>query len=159
MFGIFKRKPKQITLFAVTQNYIDTDVAVRPEDLVFYTLTSTRQEAEEYINKRLYIENKQHFKSWCELRELDFLDVDSWFAYVDSGGLTDEKLIKYIITKVRYRVRDVATVFRMHNKSIPIGTSYEEAIEYFNIIEHLSDEQANQLEKRMKEEMSDNQKD
>lgn len=97
-----------------------------------YTITEKKKQAEEWINKMTYIENRKHFKMWCELKgvtsdpENDGFN-ESWCQYYDSCISTADP--KYVMSKVSYKPANIATLFRIYNKCVPIGCSYDEDIE------------------------------
>lgn len=142
MFNLFKKKPKDVDLYIVTLNYFPKDVDINK--LIFYTITSTKEDCEEYINKRLFVENREHYESWCGLRGYDFKDMSKWKEYL-TGGTVD--LRKYIISKVTYKVKDIATIFRMFNNCTPLGTSYDNENEIMRFIEQLMAEMPEEIEK------------
>lgn len=57
----------------------------------FLTITSKFKDAFEFIKKLLYIENVEHYKSWCSLKNLDYKDSKSWELYLIS--INSEKYV------------------------------------------------------------------
>jgi hypothetical protein len=142
-------KPKQLELYIVTPN-IDKN----SNDFVFLTVTDKKSLCEEYINRRLFIENKEHYIKWCDLREVDHKDINNWEWYSSHGGNVD--FSKYIISKIKYKIADVAMVFRMFNGCTPIGTSYEESSEINYFLSKFTSEQLEKLIETEKEKSIDN---
>ena len=52
--------------------------------------------------------------------------MDTWTEYMN---LFPEELKKYLIVEVGYNTSSIATIFRMFNGCVPIGTSYEDPAE------------------------------
>ena len=143
----FFKKPKTIEFYVVTPNEEQTN-----ENFNFLTITSKKEHCQEYIHRRLLIENKEHYLSWCSLREIDYKKEESWKLYIVS---TDSiQFNKYIISKVKYTITDVATIFRMFNNYVPIGVSYEDPKEINNFFSKLPKEEIEKITKSIKEELN-----
>jgi hypothetical protein len=149
----FKKKPKSIELFVVTPNFPNPTEDFDLSKIIFYTITETQKQSEEYINRRLYLENKEHFTRWCELRELDYKDNNSWELYAKSTG--NIPFNKFVISKVTYKLSDVASLFRMFNGCIPIGTTYEDSTEVIQFMQNLPKESLDKIEQNLKEAFKD----
>jgi hypothetical protein len=145
---MFKKKQATIDLFVVIDNYKDTGSKVDISELKFLTITEKKEQCEEYINRRLFLENKEHFKGWCGLRELDYEDSKSWELYVKSTG--NISFDKFIISRVTYKIKDVAAIFRMFNGCVPIGTEYEDTIEFLQFMQSLPQEDIDRMEQALK---------
>lgn len=126
---------KKIKLFLVTlmedENY---------EEL--FTITCKRKQAEEYINKRIYIESKEHFDAWCGLKGFDCSEGGkefdrAWMKYFNDVVATNPP--KYKIIELTYDASGVALMFRIYNQCLPIGCSYDEAIEAASVIHYIGD--------------------
>lgn len=151
MFNLFKKKPQTIQFYVVTPNISKDDTSFN-----FLTVTTKKELCEEYINRRLFIEHKDHYVSWCGLREIDYKDKKSWFSYVSS---TDSvPMNKYIINKVTYSIDDVATIFRLYNNCMPIGTSYEDDFEVGSFLESLKKDAIENLIIKMNDKKSEEEK-
>ena len=94
-----------------------------------YTITTKKSQCEKYINTLLMLENKDHYASWCELRHLDVNKDSSWEKY----KFNCLKEPKYRIMRTKHTAENVAIIFRMFNKCIPLGCGFETDIEYANI--------------------------
>jgi hypothetical protein len=141
-------KPKTVKLFVVS-SLIDEDGKVMSVDnLRFYTITETIEEAKDYVNRRLYLDNRDHFVGWCNLRNINPDDDSNWEQYLTSTN--NIQFGKYLINKVTYRLKDVALIFRMFNNCIPIGASYEEEVELVNFMQTLSQDKLKELEDKIK---------
>lgn len=148
---MFNKNKGIVDLFVVTPNYLgndDSDKDFDPSEINFLTITAKKDECVEYINRRLLLESKQHFSSWCSLRDLDSKDPENWKAYIAFTG--NVSMSKYVISKVKYKMTDVATIFRMFNDCIPIGVSYETDSEMLNFMQKLPKEALNKMEQEMK---------
>lgn len=148
---MFNKREKIIDLFVVTINYTGIETEGEnfdPNKINFLTIASKKEECIEYINRRLLLENKEHFIGWCGLRDLDYKDFESWKAYVASTG--NVSMNKYVVSKVKYRIKDVATIFRMFNECVPIGVSYETDAEMVNFMQKLPKETVDKIEEELK---------
>jgi hypothetical protein len=150
---MFNKKPKTIEMFVVTNNIPFDGNDVDLSSLKFFTITNKKEHCEEYVNRRLFLEHKEHFMSWCGLRELDYKDTKSWELYAKSTGSIP--FGKYVISKIKYKLDDVATIFRMFNGCVPIGTTYEDKMEVIQFMQNLPQESLDRIEQNLKESFKD----
>lgn len=106
----------------------------------FYCITSTKEDAEEYVEAITRAENLQHFLSWCELH-----DKKSETAWEEYSRVVIGPYRKYGIIKMQYKVKDIASLFRMYNKCVPLGCSFEDSMELPCFIEGLPQELKDKL--------------
>ena len=130
----FFKKEKEVLLYVVIPNN-NVEEFSHIKEPVFLTITSKKEECEEYIHKRLYLQKKGHYEQWCVLHEKDSSTKETWNEYI---RLFPDDLIKYAIMKVGYKAKDIATIFRMFNQCAPIGTSYEDQAETYMFINRLA---------------------
>ena len=123
---------RKITLYMVVDSeFTKTNARI-------YTITTTKAQCEKYINLLLMVTHKEHYSSWCELRNLKAENNSSWEAY-KKCCLTDKK---YHIIKTKHKADGIALIFRLYNKCIPLGCGYESEVEYANIaLEFCSNEE------------------
>ena len=88
------------------------------------TLTETKDQAMEFGYKYLRMKHFDHFKMWCELRNLDVTDIESWDSYFVTVLPYEEKA-KYVIIKKIYTHDEMAAFMRMFLRCAPIGCDYE----------------------------------
>ena len=94
-----------------------------------YTITKTKKEAEEYINKILFIEHKQDFESWCFYQKIKPEDMPTaWVKYFNTRLSSEEKL-KYRYYKVKYNDYEIAAILRLFCNCTPIGCSFDAPFE------------------------------
>lgn len=117
---IFNRNNKKVRFFVV----IDKE---NPER--FLTLTCNKKDAVDFCYKFLRIKKFNHFKLWCDLRNLNTADNSSWDLYYNQCVTPEEKR-NYIIRKIVYKFNDVAAILRMFGGCMPVGCSYETKSEY-----------------------------
>ena len=146
---MFKKKPKTMDFFVVTPNVPNTGEEFDLSKIMFFTITETKSQSEEYVNRRLYLEHKDHFISWCGLREIDANEKSSWENYIYSTE--NISFNKYSISKITYKLSDIAMIFRMFNSCVPIGASYENQIEVLQFMQSLPKESLERIEKNIKE--------
>lgn len=135
-----------VTLYMVTLSKIET-----PEQMRFFTITDNKKDCELYINKKLKIDYIEHFKMWCDLREIPMND-DSWSKYVMTD-FVDKR--KYVIRRMKYKVKDLASILRLSNGCIPIGCGYESKEEYEAFLRTLPPEKLEEFNKKLEEECND----
>lgn len=124
-----RKKDKSIELLFILDEsnpYLDEDKLI----LNILSVVATQEEAEEYIDKRLFTINFEHFKSWCELRNLA-IGKDSWLQY----KLLVYNPYYYEKTKVDYH--SIASLMRMFYGCTPIGCSYDTIIETSALLDRL----------------------
>lgn len=89
-----------------------------------YTLTSSIENAYEYLNHLLQVEHFDHFKSWANLKGLDINDEATWTEYIANCIELDE-IAQYVVSKVLYTNESVAAMLRIFAKCIPLNCSFE----------------------------------
>lgn len=106
-----------------------------------YSVVQSKKQAEEYINRLLYIENKTHFESWCALRGIesnpksqDF--IGSWFLYYNQCIATSPA--KYVYRKMSYSLKDLIVLLRIYNQCVPIGCSFDDNLELITTLNYMS---------------------
>lgn len=142
--NLFNRR--KIYLYSVIQKRSkDEEVDKRH----FLTLTSSFKDAEEYINKLLYLRNKSHFKSWCELKgkdsdptSLDF--QNSWIEYYNNVLLEQDS--QFAIIKLQYKIDDIASLLRIAGHFDPIGCSFDKEVEWQHYYMSIKDQLYEELE-------------
>lgn len=126
--GLFNnKKNKKVYLYAVIK---------KDDSKNFLTLTLSKYEAIEYIKNLLKILNFSHFKSWCLLKEIDVNDDKSWTEYL--AVCASEQLEEYSIVKVSYLFKDIVAMIRMFGHCIPIGCSFDTAMEKLYLADQIS---------------------
>ena len=124
---------KKIKLFLVT-------LAEDDHCEKLFTVTCKRKQAEEYINKRIYIDSKEHFDAWCGLKGFDCSKggkdfYRAWAKYFND--VIAENPPKYKIIGLTYDASGVALMCRIYDRCLPIGCSYDESIEAASVIQYL----------------------
>jgi hypothetical protein len=122
---------KKIILYLIT-NKVDIAKKDKLDDVLCYSITTTKQEAEECINRLLFIEHRQHFLAWCANKNITianpyYPDQKIWELYYKL--VWSDEPIPYIIQRVEYNLKSIASIFRMFNNTPPIGCSYETEME------------------------------
>ena len=93
-----------------------------------YTLTTSVNDAMEYAESMIQLDHFEHYSKWCDLRNLDMNDLNTWNTYYDNC-VNDEEKMDYAITKISYSGKYVASMLRMFANCIPLGCSYENEAE------------------------------
>ncbi len=119
---IWDRHNKKITFFVVQDKENKN-----PSN--FLTVTCTKEDAIEYAYTYLKIQHVEHFKLWCDLRELDYNSKEAWNLY-SKKCLTTEDLKRYIIRKITYTFNELTAILRMFGNCPPLGCSFDTPTEY-----------------------------
>lgn len=129
MFNIFKRN--KITLYFVFKDIKDT---------IPVTILNKLSDIDEYINRRILVDNYTHFKLWCELHNYNPEDKSAMEEYIQSilSGLTIDDLKQYdfVVKKAVYDPNRLSSLLRMFYSCVPVGCSWEQPSEviYTNIL-------------------------
>ena len=122
---------KTVPLYLVYKNE-------NPESLI--TVLANEKQINEFIDKMILVDNWDHFKMWCNLRKLDYKNVNSQYSYIDNYIETNpeetESKYTFIVKKTFYTREALSSILRMFNGCVPIGCSYENPVEitYANLI-------------------------
>lgn len=113
------RKDKKVPMFLVTN---EDDLYFNEEKglVKFQCITYTEDQAIEYIETVLFMNHKDHYKMWCELRDLE-LGADSWGAYKKITGVHNP----YFYKKVNFNYSTLASMLRVQSDYTPLGCSFE----------------------------------
>ena len=126
------RNKKIKLLFILDKDNLYIDEKTKLPNIL--SVVTTKEEADEYIDRRLFVENFDHYSSWCALRELD-KNIDSWSSY--------KKLIDipyyYEETKVDYKI--ISGLLRIFYGCAPIGCSFDTLIETSTLLSRLKEEE------------------
>lgn len=102
----------------------DTD-----KDETILCVCNKLKEISEFVNTKILVDHFDHYKSWCELKQLDINNMDSKREYLinyitnsPEGALTK---YNYIIKKIDYDKDSISAVLRILHGYIPLGCSYE----------------------------------
>ena len=107
---------KKIPLYLIYRNE-------DPSSLV--TVLADKKQIDEFINRMIIVDNWDHFKMWCDLRNLDYKSTEE-----------AESKYTFIVKKTLYTKEALASILRMFNGCVPVGCSYENPVEatYANLI-------------------------
>ena len=95
------------------------------------SFTNTKEEAEEYIVKRIILDNKAHFLPWCELHKKDPKSFETQNFYARTIMLNKA----YMYKQIKYDVKHMAMIYRIAFECLPIGCSYDTDFEYAMLME------------------------
>ena len=116
------------------------------DSIGFLTITNSRKEALEFIDRYLLLNCKEHFVSWHNIHKANpikaayevFLRDDakeSWDEYKQEVASE----WSFLIHKIKYRKKDVAMFLRMLNGCMPMGCSYEGVAEQQEFLDEMGD--------------------
>ena len=116
---------------------------------------STVKEIGEFINSKILVDHFDHYKRWCELKNIDFNDITSKRSYLINyfNNSSEETLDKYsyIIKKINYDKATVAAVLRILHGYIPLGCSYESPEEVQTELDIVAEREKLELEQEEEE--------
>ena len=113
-------KKKKITLYTVRS--FDNPLKI-------WCITTTKAEAEEYINRRLVVENMQDFESWCFYNQIKNEDKPAaWIKYFNTR-LPEEEKLKYRYYKTQYKDHEIAAILRLFTNCESLDCSFEAPFE------------------------------
>ena len=141
------RKDKKVLMFLVTN---EDDLFVNEEKglVKFKCITYTKDQAIEYIETALFMNHKDHYKMWCELRNLE-LGANSWNTYKKVTGIHNP----YFYKKVYFDYSTLASILRVQCDYVPLGCSFESPEEQlFSLTKMLNSIQEEEPQKQVEEE-------
>lgn len=116
------------------------------------SITATKSNALEFINKKLFLENESHFVLWCKFRGLPIND-SNWNIY--------RKLCvkdnPYYTLKCKLNYSTIASTFRIFYGCTPIGCSFDTILETTNALLQMPKDALDEIDDTLKEKL-ENQK-
>lgn len=119
MFSKKRKKDKKISVYAI----ISSD---NPRQIL--NIVRTRENALEFARALIKKHHKEHFESWCGLKNLDVKDEKAFDLYFDTV-VDDKEKRKYKTTKIFYTIYDLLAIVRMFGGYESLGCSYESELE------------------------------
>lgn len=111
---------RNVTLYFVRNRdnlYLDPDKTI-PN---ICCVTVSKKEVLEFVNKRLYADNAEHYLAWCALRNLE-PSAETWKRYYHD---VLEGYNPYMYAKVKVPVQAIACLERIFYGYQAIGCSFE----------------------------------
>lgn len=109
-------------------------------DTIPMTILNKLSDIDEYINRRILVDNYTHFRPWCELHNRNPEDKSVMKEYIQSilSGLTPDDLKQYdfVVKTAVYDANRLSSILRMFYSCVPLGCSWEQPSEviYTNIL-------------------------
>lgn len=97
---------------------------------IMLCITSTANEAQEYINKLLYFKYKQHFESWCFFKGIKEEDFSKYWVTYFNSVLKEEDKKSFWIQIMWYTKSELTAILRMFCGCKPLQCSFELPEEY-----------------------------
>jgi len=101
--------------------YIVTDSHYDYNHMYIYTVCESEKHCKEFIDKYLLLKNYEHYKSWCELRKINYQKEESWKLYKQSTEISSD----LTILKIKNTLNNVLSMIRVENNCPVVGCSYE----------------------------------
>lgn len=117
---MWDRSKKKIHFYAVTNKN-------QPKQIL--TLTCTKMQAVDFCYRFLRVKHFDHFKMWCEMRDLDVNSESAWSTYFNNC-IDKEERCEYLIHKKVYELNNVAAILRMFGGCLPMGCKFDTENEY-----------------------------
>lgn len=123
MFGKNKENKNRVNLFGVFKMNGDTNTY---DSNNLLCVTSTLEESYEYITKKAYLDNEEHYKMWCQIHNKD---IETSFEEYVNLVLANDIESMYSIVKLQYTAQAVSAMIRgMLNYQL-VGASYENELD------------------------------
>lgn len=135
-------RDSKITLFTVL---------LRSDPRVSFTLTQTKNDAVEYINKKVRRDHWDHFSMWCEYHNHKVDSAEAWQEYKYTV-LSKEDFIKYQIKKLKFPLSKILAIMRIYFEYLPLGCSFDDPMELETILKAVGPETAAKIQKQIEEE-------
>lgn len=135
---MFWSKNKKLNFYVVMINEDNTK-----DEPSFASIVNSRQEVYEYISRRVFLENQEHYKLWCETSHLPYEDEKTWLRY---SAVRSELYKKFVINRISYTKKDLAVILRIFNGCIPVGASYEHDLEVSRFLKRFPKEYIEDLQ-------------
>lgn len=94
-----------------------------------FTTTLSKEQAFEYIKKRLKLDHLNHFEAWCKLRNTTVTDEAAWETYLATVLSHSQKNV-YGVVKVKFPLTTLAGILRSFCGYMPIGCSFDQDLEW-----------------------------
>lgn len=101
----------------------------------FLTLVNTKDQCREFVSNIFKVERREHYLSWCDLKEVDADDASNWECYYNTCVSPVDKN-EYLIKPITYQWQEILGIMRMFGGCVPIGSSFDTAMEklYFQTL-------------------------
>ena len=107
------------------KKFVYYGVKLKSNPLIILTVVPTKEDAQEYINKLLYLQHKDEFDTWCYYRQIDEKNKQLYWPEYFNTRITAEEKSEYMFYKIKYSFCELAGILRMFCGCKPIGCSYE----------------------------------
>lgn len=124
MLRKIKNKDKKIKLYFV-EDVNNLFLDENQTTINVLCVTKNKDEALEYINKKIYEDNYNHFGMWCNLNNVK-VSQDAWKTYYKTV-LQNEN--PYIAVTVNIDYSMISSIFRIFYGCKPIGCSFDTLLE------------------------------
>lgn len=123
---------KKISLYVISKAPLKSSDEEFRKNIV--TFVVKKNQILEYINKKLIVNHYDHYKQWCELQKLNENTAEAEAAYIKMCGQNWSEYGQYTFKKFTYTINEIASIFRIMNKCVPVGATYEtnSEVEYMN---------------------------
>ena len=115
---------RKIKVWAV----VKTDKDINKMKECIYTIVKNKEQADEYILRRFYVEYYSPFTYWCEIHDKDNKDIETFKSFMFTR-YDKEELNKYSVIPITYTLDHLCALIRILSEFNPIGTSYESTLE------------------------------
>lgn len=127
---------RKITLYVISKcplNATDDEFA---ENIC--TIVSKKKHIGEYVADKLIVDNYDHYTSWLRAHFPGKEDTDSTRCIYLKNVVDNEQFKEYCVKTTQYTIDGLASAFRIFNKCVPVGASYETEGEVSAIAEYLN---------------------
>lgn len=126
---------RKITLYVISKCPLTASAEEFAENMC--TIVSKKKYIGEYVANKLIVDNYDHYISWLQNHYPEEDDDDIRRKEYLRNVIDDEQFKGYCVKTTQYTLDGLASAFRIFNRCIPVGASYETATEVTTITEYL----------------------
>ena len=136
-----KRNPK-VVVFTVAPKSDPNNV---------FTIVRTKDEAFEYVDRKLQADNWSHFNMWCGCHGMNSHTKEAWEAY-RRVTLSPEDYRRYQVAKLKIPLSKVVAIMRGFFECVPLGCSFDDPLELGTLLKAVGPEVAEKIQKELEKE-------
>lgn len=126
-------------------------VLLREDPRISFTVTKTKEEAFEYVNRKVRHDHSSHFVAWCDLHNYKADSPEAWNSYKYTV-LSKEDFYKYKVQKIKFPFNKILSIMRIYFGYLPLGCSFDDPMEIETILKAVGPETAQKIQQQIAEE-------
>ena len=121
---------RKIKLYAITENYPTIEESLSH----IITIVASKRQVEEYLYTRIFLENSQHFLSWCDFQGKDAKDKNVFYEYLIKRYGGEDPYAQFKRIPIKYTKNTLCSLLRTLSNAVPVGASFETLQEQKNFL-------------------------